>query len=434
MKIHELTVQNFRCFENEVFEFSPQFNLFVGVNGSGKSSLVKAVAASLAAPLNGLGTRQTWPHIKEENARLVLIEQKGHIRYEHCYPVRLVAKGNVSSKDCKWSVESEGSSQATNKIDSESYRLLKHKAENTEQGLFNTLALIAFYTGERRWILSDTSAKTAVTQKESRLDAYSSWDNAALDTKGLESWIIAKSLENLEDMTSGDYELHEKPLNELDIVNTTVQKAIPGSKGLRYHIKYRRLILEWDSPNTEPTPFKALSDGQRAMVALVADIARRMCLLNPQLGDLVLKETPGIVIIDELDIHLHPAWQRALPNLLKEVFPKIQFIAASHSPQIISELSADEIWIMNNSQVLGHPERSLGLTSGEVLEELMGAKARNEEVASQLEEINTLLDKDHISLAQEKLKKLRDKVGSIPSTLELEAEAQSLAWLKEDNE
>lgn len=434
MKIHNLTVQNFRCFENESFEFSPQFNLFVGINGSGKTSILKAVAASLAAPINGLGVKgRSWPHQQEENARLTLSEQKGRVRYEHHYPVKLNVTGEVSANHCDWCVEAKGSKLIDNKTDHKSLHLLDHLKKDTEQGLFQTLPLVAFYSGDRRWLLSNINSTHAVTLKESRLDAYNSWDNAAQDTKGLESWIIAKSLEKLEELRTEEYELNNKPLNELDIVNTTVQKAIPGSNGLRYNIKYRHLILEWNDRNTEPTPFDTLSDGQRGIVALVADIARRMCLLNPQLGDTVLKETPGIVIIDELDIHLHPAWQRALPNLLKEVFPQIQFITASHSPQIIGELPTDEIWLMDHAKVLEHPERSLGLTSGEILEELMGGKARNETVAAELKEISILLDDDKIIDAKEKLNKLRDRVGGIPSVLELEAEAQSLEWLEEED-
>ena len=77
-------------------------------------------------------------------------------------------------------------------------------------------------------------------------------------------------------------------------------------------MKYRQLMLDWTQAAC--ALFDTLSDGQRGMVALLADIARRMCLLNPQLGDAVLSDTPGVVLIDELDLHLHPAWQRRLPG------------------------------------------------------------------------------------------------------------------------
>ncbi len=198
---------------------------------------------------------------------------------------------------------------------------------------------------------------------------------------------------------------------------------------MRYDIKYRRLVLDWE--NAESTPFDTLSDGQRGMVALVADIARRMCLLNPQLGDAVLAQTPGIVVIDELDMHLHPAWQRRLPGVLKKTFPKVPFIAASHSPQIIGELAASEVWLMRDAQVLGNPERALGLSSGEVLEELMEGSARNRAVEQELAAIHTLLDADDLSGAKRLLALLREKVGDSPEVLELQASIDSLQWLED---
>lgn len=85
-------------------------------------------------------------------------------------------------------------------------------------------------------------------------------------------------------------------------------------------------------------PFNHLSDGQRTLFAMIGDLVRRAVLLNPHLGDKVLEETPGIVLIDELDLHLHPKWQRRIIEDLRRTFPKIQFIATTHSPFLIQSL------------------------------------------------------------------------------------------------
>ena len=90
-------------------------------------------------------------------------------------------------------------------------------------------------------------------------------------------------------------------------------------------------------------PFSKLSDGQRAMLAMVGDIARRAALLNPHLGEKAPAETPGIVMIDEIDLHLHPRWQRQIVDDLKRTFPKMQFIATTHSPFIIQSLEEGEL-------------------------------------------------------------------------------------------
>ena len=429
MKINQLKVQNFCCFAQATFDFSPGFNLFVGVNGCGKSSLLKAVAASLATPLNGLGRKTVWLHDREANARLALVELKGRVRYERSYPVRLEVNGEVGGEVRSWWMEQAGPGNNQNKWEHTIFSVLTGVAASIAQGGAGVLPVVVCYSAQRQWTLMGVGADTAVRQQESRLDGYVSWDDASLDMKGLETWAVAKSLERLEAVSESGPVLSGLPLDELDLVSRAIADAVPGAKGLRYDIKYRRLVLDWSG--AESIPFDTLSDGQRGMVALVADIARRMCLLNPQLGDSVLSETPGVVVIDELDMHLHPAWQRRLPGVLKKTFPKVQFIAASHSPQIIGELSASEVWLMRGAKVLGHPDRSLGLSSGEVLEELMGATARNTEVEAQLSSVRSALDTDEISRAKRLLNSLRAVVGDIPEVLELQAAIDSLQWLED---
>lgn len=429
VKITQLKVQNFCCFANAKFEFSPGFNLFVGVNGCGKSSLLKAVAASLATPLNGLGKKTVWLHDREANARLALVELNGRVRYERSYPVRLDVNGEVGGEVRSWWMQQAGPGHNQSKWEHTAYSALTEVAANIAQSGAGVLPVVVCYSAQRQWILKGVSAETAVRQHDSRLDGYISWDDASLDMNGLETWVVAKSLERLEAMSDSGPLLSGMPLDELDWVSRAIADAVPGAKGLRYDIKYRRLVLDW--VDAESTPFDTLSDGQRGMVALVADIARRMCLLNPQLGDSVLSETTGVVVIDELDMHLHPAWQRRLPGVLKKSFPKVQFIAASHSPQIIGELSPSEVWLMRGAKVLGHPDRSLGLSSSEVLEELMDATARNAGVATQLDSVRSALDADKISNAKRLLESLCAEVGDIPEVLELKASIDSLQWLED---
>ncbi len=98
--------------------------------------------------------------------------------------------------------------------------------------------------------------------------------------------------------------------------------------------------------------FDNLSDGYRNMLAIVADIAHRSARLNPQLGGQAAIMTPGIVLIDEVDLHLHPKWQREIINALRTAFPKIQFIVSTHSPFIIQSLQRGEVIDLNSQASL----------------------------------------------------------------------------------
>lgn len=428
MRINHLHIQNFRCFKEADFDFSSHFNLLVGINGSGKTSLLKAIVSAMATPFNGTQRFIGWPHAEEASARLALIEMQGKIRFERCYPVHLEAKGEVCGQPRSWWVAKDGSATQPS-WEPTIYSAISNKAATIAQSGIGALPIAAFYSSERQWRLTGTSPEKAATTQESRFDAYVSWSDAALDIKGLETWIIAKSLERLEEVANGFIE-QDSQVDELSLVNQAVTQALEGAKGLRYDIKHRRLVLDWQIG--DPVPFDTLSDGQKAMCALVADIARRMCLLNPQLGGKVLKETPGIVLIDELDMHLHPAWQRRIVRALKEIFPQVQFFAASHSPQIIGELPADEILLLRDGKKPGHPERAFGLSSNEVLEEVMGAPAQDIQVATQLEEIRRAQDEERLNDARRCLDDLKKKAGEIPDVLKMECALKSLLWLEED--
>jgi predicted ATP-binding protein involved in virulence len=173
-----------------------------------------------------------------------------------------------------------------------------------------------------------------------------------------------------------------------------------------------------------------LSDGERNMLALVGDMARRLSVLNPGLNN--PNEGAGVVLIDEIDLHLHPRWQREVIGKLESTFKNCQFVITTHSPQVLGELKPESVMLLRGGELLGHAERSLGLSSGEVLEELMEGEARNVRVATELNAIRALVDDDALRDAQTALDALRSLTGDIPEVLELQATLKSLQWLEDD--
>ena len=153
-----------------------------------------------------------------------------------------------------------------------------------------------------------------------------------------------------------------------------------------------------------------LSDGERGTLAMVLDLTRRLAQANPHLSD-PAAEAEAIVLIDEIDLHLHPRWQREVIHNLTAAFPKCQFIATTHSPQVISEVPHDRVQIMTPEGVYS-PEYSYGVDSSRILEEIMDVHARPKEIEELLKRVSSLV-------GEEKLREARDALSELSKRLEL---------------
>ena len=123
-------------------------------------------------------------------------------------------------------------------------------------------------------------------------------------------------------------------------------------------------------------PINQLSDGYKSMISLVADIAYRMAVLNPQFLGNICKNTDGVVLIDEVDLHLHPAWQQRVLGDLRAIFPKVQFIVSTHAPAVINTVKRESIRILKNKNIKLAPIETYGKDVNSVLKEIMDADGR----------------------------------------------------------
>lgn len=177
-----------------------------------------------------------------------------------------------------------------------------------------------------------------------------------------------------------------------------------------------------DKGNPRRKLFKHMSDGQRCMIGLIGDMVRRAVLLNPQLGDEILEKTAGVVLIDELDLHLHPTWQRRIIEDLRNTFPKVQFICTTHSPQLIGQAKADEIILLGADSE--HPPQSYGMDSNWILRHIMGSDERDASVKEQLDDIFEYIEDNQFDEAENEIKALRAQIGKssdLPDLQEAEA-------------
>lgn len=164
-----------------------------------------------------------------------------------------------------------------------------------------------------------------------------------------------------------------------------------------------------------------LSDGQRVFLGLIGDIARRLILLNDNSDNPLMGQ--GIVLIDEIELHLHPKWQQKIIRVLRKCFPNIQFIISTHSPQILGEVESKHLRILTLQESreikVTIPEQSYGLTSSEIVEELMGGKGRNQDVKNKIDQIFKLIDQENFVKAESEIKELQTELnGEIPELIE----------------
>lgn len=349
MRINSLIIDNFRGFKHREFQFHPQFNLVSGVNGTGKTSLLDALsiaAGSWFLGFSGCDTR----HIRPQE---VLLKHYGERGFEYQFPCVVEATGEVAYRELVWRRSLNVPGGRTTYGEAREVKGLAHAANRSVRAGGDTvLPLIGYYGTGRLWNVPREQAQVKSEQKiarkeqMSRLEGYRNSVDPRLSVAELVRWVARQSWIMFQN--GGQ----TKPL--YDTVRNAIVCCIDGATDLGFDADLGEIIAEIDGQ--EKQPFNNLSDGQRCMLAMVGDIAERAATLNPQLGDKVLEQTPGLVLIDELDLHLHPKWQRRVIEDLRSTFPRMQFFATTHSPFLIQSLrSGEELLLLE-----GQPTAELG--------------------------------------------------------------------------
>lgn len=401
MRIDDLTLVNFRCFANVPFEFDPHFNVVVGVNGAGKTSLLDGLSVALGSVflgIRGYGMRTIQP----PDVRVEVHGEESRIEFREEYPVGVWAKGEAFGTPVRWGRALRRKGGRTTTVDANGIRdLASQAADAVQSGEPVVLPIVAFYgVGRMGREMYDTKAfKQSLSKTErTRLEGYRASLDPRATPKMLVRWMRQQAQERFEE---GD----EPAL--LGVVRCAMADAL-GARNVDYRAKYSEIVAFFD--DRPPQAFSRLSDGQRNVLGFVGDLARRMAQLNPHLGDRVLDETPGVVLIDELDMHLHPALQRSIVHALKAIFPAVQFVTTTHSPQVIGEVPPEEVIVLRDFQP--EPvERALGLDSNEVLERIQGATVRTADADALVRAITDAVDTDDLDTAREKLAALIQVVG-----------------------
>ena len=366
MRVDRLRLRNFKCFEDYTLELHPRFTLLVGDNGAGKTTILDALAVAagiwLVKPPDSMLVT-SGRNILRNEIRLDIRYEGDRAQFVECKPVSITATGEISGHRLEWrrQIHLHGS-RTTNAGAATALRIVENHFSRDGAGKNLPNPVIAYYGAGRAWLPSRARGPTGrrARRPARRWEAFYDCFQERIRSGDLRIWFQREAI------ASANRGGHWRPGYE--VVKGAIVRCVPNADDLWYDGDRQEIVL---SIAGRAQPFANLSAGQRMMVALVADVATKAVMQNPHLmsdvgrGDSevppVLQQTPGMVLIDEIDVHLHPKWQREVVRDLKETFPKIQFIGTSHSPFIIQSLEAGELRTLDpgGPQLLEYANRSI---------------------------------------------------------------------------
>lgn len=413
MEINKLTLDNVGRFTDLEIELAPTKNhgsnvtVLVGNNGAGKTTLLKSLATSLSWLVARIRTEKgNGSHIAEEDI------QNGGIGAvitvvvaDYSHPRSKLPDADSEDHLFAWGIARgrQGRKSAVHSELIDASRLADHYRTQLTADDKASLPLIAYYPVERSVLEIPLKIRTKHTFDQ--LDGYDNALNRGVDFRRFFEWF--REREDSENETGvSDTALAEisakfgkdsdiwKTLTQmkassrdrqLTAVRTAIAAFMPGFANLRVKRKPRlHMAIDKDGVTLNVSQ---LSQGEKSMMALVGDIARRLAMMNQSLDNPL--EGDGIVLIDEVDLHLHPKWQRSLIRQLSETFPNCQFVLTTHSPLVISDAKDVLCYVLNDGELQEH-NGLYGLDANQVLLEVMDTDIRNSDVQKRL---NRLLER-----------------------------------------
>lgn len=328
------------------------------------------------------------------------------------YPIEISAVGEIDKKNITWKRSLNRKDGGTTIKDAKNMiNIVKEYQDRMRAGDPSLiLPLVAYYGTGRLWDYH-REKKTDTFKTNTRTNGYIDSLDGTANIKLMLDWFKKKTLQRQQKSATGF-----NAFLELPVVYRAMEmcyERITGYKDVKfiYNLDTNGIDCCYTDKNglQMSIPLSQLSDGFKSTVSLIADIAYRMASLNPQLGTSVLNETDGIVLIDEVDLHLHPAWQHRILGDLLEIFPKVQFIVTTHAPAVISSAKSEDLVILKDYEAFDIGSESYGNDANSILKEIMGVPERNPAVAELFIKFYSFLDNKQYDEAEKILNEIDEQ-------------------------
>lgn len=416
MKLKKLSLINCGGFEQVDIQFESDITVIAGVNGIGKSTILRAISTLLS---------RAMPEFTPSRASALYFTDENIYSKKNSLEAYLSIELGNQLINCGIQRFRETDSQGDHFI------LLRQADTKTNESTFEEMLKTRTLTGnleagekETRKELSKLQSapnppiavyftpKRQLPGSPRSLPEAKNFDTSLAYTRALHDrevelrefmhWFRTQEKLGISDSSR---------LKVIQALRKVIEDLIPEFENLRIQEKPLGFIVD---KYGEPFFLHQLSDGERGLLALVFDLTRRLAIANPDCDNPIAKGH-ALVLIDEIELHLHPKWQRDILNRLRGIFKKCQFIVTTHSPLVLGEVEARSVRFLeykDEKVTVSTPTEAYGLDANRILEELMGTNIRNKKTEAELSVLFDLIDQENFDLAKQKIKELEVKLGT----------------------
>ncbi|MFL0805663.1 MAG: AAA family ATPase [Oceanobacter sp.] len=374
MKLTRLTLTNFRCFDDLEIHFDDKLTVLIAPNGAGKTTVLDAASVILSSFVGAFDMGKAHGFAPADARYALVIE--GDPTPEQQYPVDVCATFSVPALENQSRQLSGPKNKTTVKgiarlIDYGKQLMSDIRQQDTE------LPVIAYYGTGRLWKQHKLMERQKITSA-SRSMGYEDCLSSSSSYLQMQIWMKSATFAAVQEQQMPDTYPGLPVTKQLQAVKNVVNEVLKHTGWHNFHYSISHDELAMQHKDRGILPVGMLSDGVRAMVSMTADLAWRCVKLNSARAEQAPASTPGIVMIDEVDMHLHPEWQQQVVGSLTSVFKHVQFILTTHSPQVLTTIPNQCIRVLevqkDSEQTLfiaRQPDKqSRGVSSNDLLAEL----------------------------------------------------------------
>lgn len=409
MNISKISLTNYRKFEKIDIEFDNKLSVLIGKNGTGKTSILEALAVAVGTfffaldGISSIGIRGVDVYNKYFSIGEDIDVQKQ-------FPVEIIANGSIEGQKIEWKRSLNSIAGKTTSVDAKKMTSIsKSYQERLMRGDTSLkLPLVAYYGTGRLWD-EHREKWGGIYRQNTRVNGYIDCLDGRANVRLLLDWFKRMTIKANQ---------NGKPNETYLAVKGAMEKCfsrLTGVEGVNVSVNPDTFSIEINYNDVDrgwiKIPLEQLSDGYRCALSLIGDIAYRMATLNPQLAGNVLTETEGIILIDEIDLHLHPEWQQHILSDLTDTFPKIQFIVTTHAPAIINSIPNGSLLVISDdNDIVNRGADSYGQDINTVVKTIMGASVRPKKIQELFDTFYSALDEQNIERSQAIIDELRDLI------------------------